>query len=138
MKTSGEPSKSDYSVRGNTDDVLEKKEKIKYEQAFGTHRDSEIILVLGRPGSGKTTLVHEVVKIQGLVLKGAQLVYLISLRSLTSEHNKLPNILSPFHFQENTLQEVSDHIEKVDGKGVCFILDGFDEYPSQNYKKISY
>ena len=137
VKTSGEPSKSDYSVRGNADDVLEKKEKIKYEQAFGTHRDSEIILLLGRPGSGKTTLVHKVVKdwVQGLVLKGAELVYLISLRTLTSEHNKLPNILSPFHFQENTLQEVSDSIEKVDGKGVCFILDGFDEYPSQNYEK---
>ena len=137
VKISGEPSKSDYSVRGNADDVLEKKEKIKYEQTFGTHRDSEIILVLGRPGSGKTTLVHKVIKdwIQGVVLKGAELVYLISLRSLTSEHGKLPNILSPFHFQENTLQEVSDHIEKVDGKGVCFILDGFDEYPSKNYEK---
>ena len=137
VKTGGEPSKSDYSVRGNADDVLEKKEKIKYEQAFGTHSDSEILLVLGRPGSGKTTLVHKVVKdwVQGLVLKGAELVYLISLRSLTSEHNELLNILSPFHFKQNTLQEVSDHIEKVDGKGVCFILDGFDEYPSQNYEK---
>ena len=137
VKTSGEPSKSDYSVRGNANDVLEKKEKIKYEQAFGTHSYSEVILVLGRPGSGKTTLVHKVVKdwAQGLALKGAELVYLISLRSLTSEHNKLSNILSPFHFQENTLQEVSDHIEKVDGKGVCFILDGFDEYPSKHYEK---
>ena len=137
MKTSGEPSKSDYSVCGNADDVLAKKEMIKYEQAFGTHSDSEIILVLGRPGSGKTTLVRKVVKdwVQGLVLKGAELVYLISLRSLTSEHNKLPNILSPFHFQENTRQEVSDNIEKVDGKGVCFILDGLDEYPPQNYEK---
>ena len=137
VKTSGEPSKSDYSVRGNADDVLAKKEKIKYEQAFGTHSDSEIILVLGRPGGGKTTLVHKVVKdwAQGLVLKGAELVYLISLRLLTSEHSKLPNILSPLHFQENTRQEVSDHIEKVDGKGVCFILDGFDEYPSQYYEK---
>ena len=137
VKTSSKHFKSDYSVCGNADDVLAKKEKIKYEQAFGAHSDSKLMLVLGRPGSGKTTLVHKVVKdwAQGLVLKGAELVYLISLRSLTSEHNKLPNILSPFHFQENTLQEVSDSIEKVNGKGVCFILDGFDEYPSQNYEK---
>ena len=137
VKTNSEPSKSDYSVRGNADDVLAKKVKIKYEQAFGTHSDSETLLVLGRPGSGKTTLVHKVVKdwVQGLVLKGAELVYLISLRSLTSEHNKLPNILSLFHFQENTQQEISDNIEKVDGKGVCFILDGFDEYSLQNYDK---
>ena len=130
-------SKSDYSLRGNPDDVLAKKKIIKYEQAFGTYYSSEILLVLGRPGSGKTTLVHKVVKdwVQGLVLKETELVYLIRLRSLTSEHKKLPNILSPFHFQENTLQEVSDSIEKVDGKEVCFILDGFDEYPSQKYEK---
>ena len=136
INTSGESS-SDYSVRGDADDVLAKKEKIEYKQAFGTYNSSEILLMLGRPGSGKTTLVHKVVKdwAQSLVLKGAELVYLISLRSLTSEHNKLPNILSPFHFQENTLQEVSVNIEEVDGKGVCFILDGFDEYPSQNYEK---
>ena len=130
-------SKSNYSLRGNPDDVLAKKKIIKYEQAFGTYYSSEILLVLGCPGSGKTTLVHKVVKdwVQGLVLKETELVYLIRLRSLTSEHKKLPNILSSFHFQENTLQEVSDSIEKVDGKGVCFILDDFDEYQAQKYEK---
>ena len=137
MKTSGESQKPDYSVRGNADFVLAQKEIYEYEHTFGAYNSSEVILVLGRPGSGKTTLVHKVVKdwVQDIVLKGAELVYLISLRLLTSEHNKLPSILSPFYFKENTRQEVSDHIEKVDGKGVCFILDGFDEYPSQNDEK---
>ena len=47
----------------------------------------------------------------------------------------MPNIHSLFHFQKNAQQEVSDSIEEVDGKGVSFILDGFEEYPSKNYEK---
>ena len=134
------PSRTNYSVCGNPDQELEKKERIEYEQAFEVYTCSERMLVLGCPGSGKTTLVHKVVKdwIQGLVLKGAELVYLISLRPLTSEHdNKLSSILSPFHFSgESVLQQ---NIEEVNGKGVCFILDGLDEYlPRSKQKSLIY
>ena len=129
VKPSDVPSRTNYSIPGNPDQELEKKERIEYEQAFEVYTCSERMLILGCPGSGKTTLVHKVVKdwAQGLVLKGAEFVYLISLRPLTSEHdNKLSSILSPFHFSgESVLQQ---NIEEVNGKGVCFILDGLDEY----------
>ena len=135
VNTSYESAKTGYSVPGNPDQVLEKKDKIEYEQAFEVYSSSERMLVLGCPGSGKTTLVHKVVKdwVQSLALKGAQLVYHITLRSLTSEHDKLSSILSPFHFSEgNVLQQ---NIEEINGKGVCFILDGLDEYLPQSKQK---
>ena len=133
VKPSDVPSRTNYSIPGNPDKALEKKEKIEYEQAFEVYTRSERMLVLGCPGSGKTTLVHKVVKdwAQGLVLKGAELVYLISLRLLTSEcDSKLSSILNKFHYSEgNVLQQ---NIEEISGKGVCFILDGLDEYPPQS------
>ena len=133
VKPSSTHSRTNYSMPGNPDKDLEKKEKIEYEQAFEVYTRSERMLVLGCPGSGKTTLVHKVVKdwVQGFVLKGAELVYLISLRQLTSEHDsKLSSILNKFHYSKgNMLQQ---NIEEVDGKGVCFILDGLDEYSPQS------
>ena len=136
VKPSDVPSRTNYSMPGNPDKELEKKVKIEYEQAFEVYTRSEKMLVLGCPGSGKTTLVHKVVKdwVQGLVLKGAELVYVISLRLLISKRDsKLSSILNQFHYSEgNVLQQ---NIEEVDGKGVCFILDGLDEYPPRSKEK---
>ena len=133
VKPSDVSPSTNYSMPGKPDKDLEKKEKIEYEQAFEVYTRSERMLVLVCPGSGKTTLAHKLVKdwAQGLVLKGAQLVYLISLRLLTSEHDsKLSSILNKFHYSEgNVLQQI---IEEIYGKGVCFILDGLDEYPPQS------
>ena len=50
----------EYSIRGNVDDILETKEKIEFKQVFGTYERGALVLVEGRPGSGKTTLVHKV------------------------------------------------------------------------------
>ena len=139
VKPSSAPSRTNYSMPGNPDKELGKKEKIEYEQAFEAYGSSERMLVLGCPGSGKTTLVHKVVKdwVHGLVLKGAELVYLVSLRLLTSEcDSKLSSILNKFHYSEgNVLQQ---NIEEMSGKGVCFILDGLDEYPPSKEKSPIY
>ena len=136
LKPSDVPSRTNNSIPGNPDKELEKKEKIEYEQEFEVYTRSERMLVLGCPGSGKTTLAHKVVKdwVQGLVLKGAELVYLISLRLLTSKRDsKLSSIFNQFHYSEgNVLQQ---NIEEIYGKGVCFILDGLDEYLPRSKEK---
>ena len=41
---------------------LAKKEKIEYKEAFGEYKDRELMLLEGHPGSGKTTLVHKIIK----------------------------------------------------------------------------
>ena len=136
VKPSDAPSRTNYSIPGNPDKDLEKKVKIEYKRAFEVYTRSERMLVLGSPGSGKTTLVHKVVKdwAEHLVLKEAELVYLISLRLLTFEcDSKLSSILNQFHYSEgNVLQQ---NIEKINGNGVCFILDGLDEYPPRSKEK---
>ena len=138
VKTSGELSKIDYSVRGNADDILAKKEIIEYNKLFELFGITDCILILGRPGSGKTTLVHRIIKdwARGRVLQEANLVFVIALRSLNSRSDSnLSDVLSPYFFQSKQLQKVSSTIEKIKGRKICFILDGFDEYSSQNQNK---
>ena len=132
VKSIGEPLKSDYSVRGNADDNLASKEKIEYLEVFGKYVSGSTVLVLGRPGSGKTTLVHKVCKdwAKGEALSAAELVFLISLRMVNSVKNdsSLANILRPYYFKRDCSEKITKDIEEDYGKGVCFIFDGFDEY----------
>ena len=136
IKSSGEPCKADYSVRGNADDVLARKEKIEYEVAFEKYESGATVLVLGRPGSGKTTLTHKLSKdwAKGEVLNEAELVFLIGLRLINSKKNdsSLVDILRPYYFNTDDLEKIKKHFERENGKGVCFIFDGFDEYHPQD------
>ena len=74
-----------YTVRGDMDDILESKEVVEYEEVFREYREGALVLVEGRPGSGKTTLVHKVTRDWATgrkVLQGAKMVFLITLRLL--------------------------------------------------------
>ena len=129
----------DYSVRGDADDIIAMKEKITYEDAFNEYKSGELILVEGRPGSGKTTLAHKVVKDWklGEVLTKSELTFLITLRLLKSNRRdeSLAGILQEFYCDDGELNKIVSTISEKDGKGVCFVLDGLDEYCSQNVKK---
>ena len=129
--------KVDFSVRGDADDIIAEKEKVEYEDVFREYRSSELILVEGRPGSGKTTLVHKIVKDwgSGEILYKSKLVFLIKLRLLDVD-TSLANILNDFCSIEKMKSVVAD-IEDRDGDGTCFVFDGLDEYLSPN-KKESY
>lgn len=49
------------TVRGSIDDTFKDKEEISYEDAFNKHDNGSRILIIleGRPGCGKTTLMHK-------------------------------------------------------------------------------
>ena len=63
IKQSGELARNyDYSVRGDMDDIVESKETDNYENVFSKYVEGGLILVEGRPGSGKTTLVQKITR----------------------------------------------------------------------------
>ena len=129
----------DYSVRGDADDIIAVKENITYSDAFSEYKSGKFILVEGRPGSGKTTLGHKIIKDWklGEVLNKSELTFLVTLRLLNNEGQdaSLASILQEFYSNDDELAAVVSNIEKKDGEGVCFVLDGLDEYCFLNNDK---
>ena len=120
------------TVQGNADNIIAEREKIEYDEVFGEYKSKELILVEGRPGSGKTTLVHKVIKdwASGKALENATLTILLTLRllNLDSENETLAPVLRSLYSYE----KLAELAEVRDGEGVCFALDGLDEYLPQN------
>ena len=132
-------SKCDYStVRGDVDDILESKEVTNYKAVFREFWKGKLLLVEGRPGSGKTTLVHKVTNdwVTGKSLKGAKLVFLVTLRLVGyfGEDKTLLDLLKMFFSDKAAREKVQHELEQCEGSGACFILDGLDEYQIENKK----
>ena len=129
-----------YTVRGDMDDILVSKERVKYEEVFTEYREGALVLVEGRPGSGKTTLVHKVSRDWATgrkVLQGAKMVFLITLRLLnfSGRDRSLLDILEEFYDYEVMRKKIEHDLQECGGKGACFIIDGLDEYEHKNDKE---
>ena len=129
-----------YTVRGDMDDILESKEVVEYEEIFREYREGALVLVEGRPGSGKTTLVHKVTRDWATgrkVLQGAKMVFLITLRLLnfSKKDQSLLEVLEVFYGGEFLRKSVEHDLQECGGKGACFIIDGLDEYQHKNKKE---
>ena len=129
-----------YTVRGDMDDILESKEMVEYEEVFREYRQGALVLVEGRPGSGKTTLVHKVTRDWATgrkVLHGAKMVFLITLRLLnfSEKDQSLLEVLEVFYGGEVLRKSVEHDLQECGGEGACFIIDGLDEYQHKNKKE---
>ncbi len=122
----------DDSVRGDVDDILREKIVGEYELYFQKYEDGALVLVEGRPGSGKSTLTRKLSKDWATtpdILTGANFVFLISLRILTASRDiTFSLILEPFYSSADMRDKLVFKIEKENGRGCCFIVDGLDEY----------
>ena len=138
-ETGGHKNDYIYSKRGDIDDIIGGKEEIKYNEVFSKYKCGSLVLVAGRPGCGKTTLVHKVARDWALgerILKGAKLVFLVPLRLLATfgNCNNLSDFLGFFFKKREYRDRIANSIEKEDGEGACFILDGLDEYQDRDQK----
>ena len=129
-----------YTVRGDIDDILESKEVVEYEEVFREYREGALVLVEGRPGSGKTTLVHKVTRDWATgrkVLQGAKIVFLITLRllSFSKKDQSLLEVLEVFYGSEVLRKSVEHDLQECGGKGACFIIDGLDEYQQKGVRE---
>ena len=128
------------TIQGNVDDVMADKEGIEYDMAFTNLRSVTRFLIEGRPGSGKTTLVHRFSKDWAsgnpkLDIKNIELLFLVHLRGFFNACDiTLWHILCLYYTNESMVDVIIREAEKRSGEGLCFILDGLDEYRPKSKK----
>jgi hypothetical protein len=122
------------TIHGSIDDIVKDKEEISYEDAFNEHDDRSGILIIleGRPGCGKTTLMHKLSQDweKGIVLS-SRLFFLVHLRRFNNRSDiQLPDLLQAAapDFTKNDREQMCMLIEGSHGRGAVFALDGLDEY----------
>ena len=122
------------TIQGDMDDIFANKDSIEYEDVFTNLESGTRLLIEGRPGSGKTTLVHKISQDWGrgkLHLKNYKLLFLVHLRGFFSDSKiGLRDIVQQYYTQEgkHMVEEILENSVYSNGEGLCFILDGLDEY----------
>ena len=124
------------TIRGDADDIYSDKESLVYEKAFSGLESGTRLLIEGRPGSGKTTLVHKISQDwakDSLTFKHVRLLFLVHLRAFSSDPGiELRDIINCYFRSKPIKDEIDEYAEKHSGLGFCFILDGLDEYLPNN------
>ena len=103
-----------------------------YGRVMQAASGGKLVLLEGPPGSGKSTVSRQLCRDWAVCELGTEfdLVVLVPLRELRKKEKvELEDLLRAAY---KTLPDgVAEYIEEVDGKGVLFILDGYDEIKSQ-------
>ena len=130
------------TIQGDMDDILENKDSIEYEDVFTDLESGTRLLVEGRPGSGKTTLVHKFSQDWGrgdrkLQLKNVRLLFLVHLRGFFNDPDiKLRDIVQCYYTGKHMVDEIMQISVDHNGDGLCFILDGLDEYNPEPQRNL--
>ena len=65
-------------------------------------------------------------------------MFLVTLRDIDSDcrDETLTDLLRLFYSNDEELKSIRSDVERINGEGVCFVIDGLDEYQPQNTKKL--
>ena len=121
------------TVAGRVDDILYDKSPVELKNIFKSKlHTGEIILIEGAPGSGKSTLtVHICQKWgKGELFQQFAVVILVQLRDPIMQKAQL-NFADLLPIEKELAQNFAAEIEANNGRGVLWVLDGWDELPSQ-------
>ena len=119
------------------DDILLKKSPIELEKLFeNIEGERKVILIDGAPGSGKSTLTVHICQrwSRGELFQEFTIVILVQLRDPTVQSAQSIADLIPCRDKE-TAQQVAGAITDIDGRGILWVLDGWDELPAHLREK---
>ena len=125
------------TIRGQVDDILLEKSPIKLKKIFkNIEEERKVILIDGAPGSGKSTLTVHICQQwgRGELFNVFTVVILVQLRDPELQLAQSFVDLLPAESRE-TAEQAAAEIMAVKGRGVLWILDGWDELPPHLLKK---
>ena len=121
------------TISGRVDDILHAKSPVELEHIFrNTLYGSEIILIEGAPGSGKSTLSVHICQRWGIgeLFQQFTVVILVQLRDPAVQRAQTIADLLPVE-NDAVAQELATELVATNGRGVLWVLDGWDELPPQ-------
>ena len=126
------------SITGKVDDILHSKTPVDLENIFSDSEEGrKVILIEGAPGSGKSTLSLHICQEWGMggMFQQYDVVILVKLRDPMVQKAKTIADFLP------CVNKVMADVTEADmicnhGKGILWVLDGWDELPS-NFPKDS-
>ena len=118
------------TITGKVDDILQQKVPVELQNIFTEIEEGmpRKVLLEGAPGCGKSTLSFHICQQwrEGNLFQEYRLVILVRLRE-QAVHTA--NDIADLMLRRDKSHQVSEELTASRGKGILFILDGWDELP---------